>query len=240
MSTAQKAPEAGLFRPKAVIFDMDGLMLDSERLSLEFRRRIHEARGLPFENLLPYTMGRNTEAARPIYLAHYGQDYPFEEIRAEIGEMWSRYLRENPVPVKPGLFPLLDYLRERGVPAAVATSTSRESALPKLEKAGIAPYLTAMVFGDMVKRSKPEPDIFLTAAARLGEDPAGCMVLEDSPNGILAARRAGMAPVMVPDTVQPDEATKKLLYSCVERLDQVITLMEEMEDEHGMERKPRI
>ena len=214
----------------AAIFDMDGLMLDTERFSQAFRRQIHEERGLPFQNLLPLTMGRNTAVTRRIYLEHYGEDYPFDEIREEIVRRWADYLRENPVPVKPGLFPLLDWLRERGIPRAVATSTSRESALPKLEKAGIAPYLDAMVFGDMVERSKPEPDIFLAAAGLLGADPARCLVLEDSPSGILAARRAGMLPVMVPDTLQPDETVRKLLYGCVQRLDQVISLLQEKED----------
>ena len=217
--------------PVAVIFDMDGLMLDTERRSLEFRRQIHEEKGLPFMNLLPLTMGKNAEAAREIYLAHYGQDYPFEEIKKEIRARWDRYLENNPVPVKPGLFPLLEHLRKRGIRRAVASSTAEESALPKLEKAGIVPYMDAMVFGDMVKRSKPEPDIFLEAAARLGAEPEGCMVLEDSPSGLTAAHRAGMRPVMVPDTVQPTEEIKKILYGCVERLDQVIAIIEKMEDE---------
>ena len=112
----------------------------------------------------------------------------------------------------------------------MATSTARDSALKLLDKAGIAPYLTAMVFGDMVERSKPEPDIFLRAAELLGAPPRCCMVLEDSPNGIRAAHRAGMLPVMVPDLVQPDQELQKLLYRRLERLDQAINIIDEMED----------
>ncbi len=99
-----------------------------------------------------------------------------------------------------------------------------------LEQAGIAPWLTGMAFGDMVQRSKPEPDIFLLAARQLGAEPANCIVLEDSPNGILAAHRAGMLPVMVPDLLKPDPELEKILYSRVERLDQVIILMEGMKN----------
>ena len=170
------------------------------------------------------------QEVRRIHLEHYGLDYPFEEIRARARELWDQYLLDHPVPVKPGLFPLLEYLDRQDIPAAVATSTARDQALKLLDKAGIAPYLTAMVFGDMVERSKPEPDIFLRAAELLGAPPRCCMVLEDSPNGIRAAHRAGMLPVMVPDLVQPDQELQKLLYRRLERLDQAINIIDEMED----------
>lgn len=212
---------------KAVIFDMDGLMLDTERYGEQFHRRALEERGIPFlEEVTPLITGRSHTEVRRILLESYGADYPFEEVRARIGQLWEEYLSQNPVPVKPGLFQLLEYLKERGIPAAVATSTARAIALSRLEKAGIAPYLAAMVFGDMVERSKPEPDIFLAAAEKLRSRPAQTMVLEDSPNGILAAHRAGMLPVMIPDLLPPDEALLTLLYRRLDRLDQVISLLE--------------
>lgn len=216
---------------KAVILDMDGLMLDTERYGEQFHRRALEERGIPFlEEVTAQITGRNHNQVRRILLESYGADYPFDEVRLRIGELWEQYLSDHPVPVKPGLFPLLEYLGEREIPAAVATSTSRSIALPRLEKAGIAPYLSALVFGDMVERSKPEPDIFLIAAEKLGVKPEEAMVLEDSPNGILAAHRAGMLPVMIPDLLPPDEELQKLLYRRLERLDQVIPLLEEMKD----------
>lgn len=210
----------------AAIFDMDGLMLDTERLSIVFERRAHEERGIPFRDLTPLVMGKNTAAVRQIQLEQYGPDYPIDALRARCQELWDEYLRENPVPVKPGLFPLLRWLRERGIPRGVASSTSAASALPMLEKGGIAPWMDAMVFGDQVVRSKPEPDIFLEAARRLGAEPRRCVVLEDSPNGILAAHRAGMLPVMIPDLVRPEPALEALLFGRRERLDQVIELLE--------------
>lgn len=216
---------------KAVIFDMDGLMLDTERYGEQFHRRALEERGIPFlEDVTARITGRNHAEVQRILLEAYGADYPFEEVRVRIWELWDQYLLDHPVPVKPGLFPLLEYLAERKIPAAVATSTSRSIALSRLEKAGIAPYLSVMVFGDMVERSKPEPDIFLTAAEKMGVQPGEAMVLEDSPNGILAAHRAGMLPVMIPDLLPPDEELEKLLYRRLERLDQVIELLEEMKD----------
>lgn len=216
---------------KAVIFDMDGLMLDTERYGEQFHRRALEERGLPFlEGLSAQITGRNHVQVHRILLERYGPDYPFDAVHARIAQLWDEYLDHHPVPVKPGLFPLLEYLREQSIPAAVATSTSRPIALSRLEKAGIAPYLSVMVFGDMVERSKPEPDIFLTAANKLGAKPEDTMVLEDSPNGILAAHRAGMLPVMIPDMLPPDEELLKLVYRRLERLDQVISLLEEMKD----------
>lgn len=224
--------EGGNVMVKAVIFDMDGLMLDTERYGEQFHRRALEERGLPFlEGLSTRITGRNHTEVRRILFEDYGPDYPFEEVRARIGQLWEEYLDRHPVPVKPGLFQLLEYLREREIPAAVATSTSRPIALSRLEKAGIAPFLSVMVFGDMVEKSKPEPDIFLTAAEKLGAKPEETMVLEDSPNGILAAHRAGMLPVMIPDMLPPDEALLKLVYRRLKRLDEVIGLLEEMREQ---------
>ena len=216
----------------AVIFDMDGLMLDTERISLEFERQAHREQGIPFRDLTPLVMGKNSATVRQIQLEQYGPDYPIDALRARCRELWDQYLLQSPVPVKPGLFPLLNWLRERGIPCGVASSTSAASALPMLEKGGIAPYMDAMVFGDMVQRSKPAPDIFLEAARRLKADPGGCIVLEDSPNGILAAHRAGMRPVMVPDLVEPGPELSEILFGCVRQLDQVITLLQETEEKN--------
>lgn len=215
---------------EAVLFDMDGLMLDTERLTRSLRQKALEEMGIPFRDLTLLVMGKSEPLVRQVYLEHYGADYPYDEVRRRIRELRAAYLADHPIPVKPGLFPLLRYLRQENIPAAVASSTFREVALPLLEQAEIAPWLSGMVFGDMVERSKPEPDIFLAAAKTVGAAPSGCMVLEDSPSGLLAAHRAGMKPVMVPDIARPDEELRKILYGCVERLDQVIKLLERMKD----------
>lgn len=215
---------------QAVIFDMDGLMLDTERLTQRLRRQATEEMGIPYRDLIERIMGRSEPEVRRVFLEEFGPDYPFDAVKERIRQLRREYLAGSPVPVKPGLFALLEYLKKEGIPAAVASSTYRAVALPLLEQAGIAPWLTGMAFGDMVQRSKPEPDIFLLAARQLGAEPANCIVLEDSPNGILAAHRAGMLPVMVPDLVQPDQELQKLLYRRLERLDQAINIIDEMED----------
>ncbi len=211
---------------RAVIFDMDGLMVDTERMTSVFRRQALAELGIPYRDLLSLVMGRNDQEVRAIYLEQYGPDYPYDQVRVRVRQLWTEYLQDNPVPAKPGLYQLLDYLKGRKIPMAVATSTSRESALRTLERGGIAPYLSAMVFGDMVERSKPEPDIFLAAAAALGAEPASCLVLEDSPAGLTAAHRAGMMPVMIPDLAPPTPELEKILYNRFERLDQVILMLE--------------
>ena len=107
----------------AVIFDMDGLMLDTERISLEFERQAHREQGIPFRDLTPLVMGKNSATVRQIQLEQYGPDYPIDALRARCRELWDQYLLQSPVPVKPGLFPLLSWLRERGIPCGVASST---------------------------------------------------------------------------------------------------------------------
>lgn len=211
---------------QAVIFDMDGLMIDSERMRGDFRKQIRHEMGIPERpELWELTMGMGNEQANEIYSQYYGKDYPTEEIRRRSWLMWEKYQAEKGVPVKPGLFPLLDTLKRNGIHTAVATSTDRESALPTLEQAGIAVRMEQMIFGDMVEHSKPYPDIFLKAAELLKLPAKGCLALEDSPNGVKAAYNAGMKVIMVPDLVQPNLEIRSLLYACVESLANVAQLL---------------
>ena len=221
----------GVRRIGAVLLDMDGLMLDTERLSTYCRTEARRRLGLPEgENLSALLMGRSHAEVRQIFLDRYGPDYPYEAVERESDRVWDEYMAVHGAPgVRPGLFYLLDYLKKKDIPRAVGSSTVRAEAVPLLEATGIAPYLDAMVFGDMVKRAKPEPDIFLAAAALLGVEPERCLVLEDSPHGSRSAHRAGMGPVMVPDLVEPDEEMARLAHTFAASLAEVPMLMEQME-----------
>jgi HAD superfamily hydrolase (TIGR01509 family) len=129
-----------------------------------------------------------------------------------------KVINDNGVPVKPGIYELLDYLVEKKYKLALATSTSREKATNLLERAGIKDKFNVMIFGDEVVNSKPDPEIFLKASEKLGVNPEKCIVLEDSPAGIEAAYRAGMKGINIPDLKMPDEQIKKHAYKILDSL----------------------
>ena len=154
----------------------------------------------------------------------------FRSVEAEADRLWEEYMARYQNPnLRPGVFELLDFLKAQGIPCAVATSTIRQDALPLLEGTGIFPYLKDAVYGDMVPCGKPAPDIFLLGARRLGAGPGRCLVLEDSPNGIRAAHRAGMIPVMIPDLVLPDKEIRALARAVLDSLSEVPSFIRELE-----------
>lgn len=212
-----------------VIFDMDGLMLDTERVGLSIWPSLLP--GMPQQKMRDSYLdivGTNrsyTEA----YIARHFPGVDPAEIQSRLDEGVQAYIQKHGAPVKPGLVELLHYLEKRNIRRCVATSSARDHAAPLLQKAGLAGYFNGFVYGNEVANSKPEPDIFLAAATKCGAAPKCCMVLEDSRNGILAAAAAGMLPVMVPDLVQPDEALQKLLYARCDSLADVVDVLKGME-----------
>ncbi len=214
---------------QGVIFDMDGLMTDTERLFLRCWCEIMRQRGLPeHREVVAHCIGLDHSETRRYIAEMLGADFDYLTVMREVGVMSQRICKNQGVPVRPGLYPLLDYLDREGIPYAVATSTVYENARWRLENIGVWDRLHGLVTGDMVARGKPEPEIFEKAAKTLGLAPESCLVLEDSPHGILAAHRAGCVPVMIPDLKQPDPETQALLFARKDRLDQVIELLREI------------
>lgn len=214
------------FMIRAVIFDMDGLMFDTERLTCAATAQAGKKLGYPdIADFARKMIGRNEKECVKLYTRYLGSDFSREQFYTQRQEMIDASVRENGIPVKPGLPELLEFLKREELLLAVATSTSRRHALPYLEQAGVARYFNRMVFGDMLEKSKPAPDIYLKAAAELEIPPADCMALEDSPFGIRSAHDAGMKTVMVPDLLEPDEALKKIVDFCVPSLFEVIELI---------------
>ena len=218
---------------QGVIFDMDGLMLDTEKLLAKFwMQAAHEA-GFPmtFEQVLGI---RSLAAvyAKPHLQGIFGADFDYERIRARRRELTAEYIEAHGIEKKPGLDTLLGYLKQTGRRIAVATATDRERTADFLGRIGVLDYFDTFICGDMVKLGKPDPEIYLTACSVLGLAPAVCMALEDSPNGIRSAHAAGCKAVMIPDLSQPDESLQRLLYACLPSLDGVITLLEG-EEQHG-------
>lgn len=195
--------------PQAVIFDMDGLMLDSERALLGCLAQAGAEAGhaLP-EAFLLSLIGSSDALTRQRIAEQVGAD----AVDALLQDSYARYERlvAAGVPHRPGIIDLLDTLVAHGVPRAVATSTRRPLALRKLESAGLLRYFEHVATSSDVARPKPAPDIYLLAAARLGVEPRHCLALEDSPTGVRAALAAGMTVIQVPDLLQPDADVRAL------------------------------
>ncbi len=211
---------------RGLILDMDGLMLDTEKLLIRFWMQAAQEAG--FDMRFEHVLGIRSLAAvyaKPKLQGIFGEDFNYEAIRARRRELTAAHLEQYGIEKKPGLTELLDFAKANGILLAVATATDRERANSYLAQAGVRDYFDAFICGDMVTKGKPDPEIYLTASGALHLPPEDCMALEDSPNGIRSAHAAGCKAVMVPDLTQPEEDLQPLLYACVPTLADVIPLL---------------
>jgi len=212
---------------KGVIFDMDGLMFDTERLSTEGWLKCGQMLNLALDlDFINSFKGRTRAYGSSLFKEKFGSDFDYDKARAIRTEYIRAYIAQNGVPVKKGLYELLQFLKKENIPCAVATSTQRDLAGEYLEQADVKKNFAAIVYGDMVERGKPEPDIFLKAAEMLGVDIRSCLVLEDSPAGISAANKAGAKVIGVPDMIPLDRDSLGKLTFCVNNLERVIPIIE--------------
>lgn len=187
------------------IFDMDGLMFDTERL---YVRALEEYVGpktgiaFPRENALK-TLGMNHADFERSFPALFGTEISFQDCYTMISDWMTEEMETHGVPVKPGLYALLNALKARGIRIALATGTSRHIALEYLRRTDTLKYFDAFAFGDQVAHGKPDPEIFLLACKALSGTPAETAVFEDSINGLKAAHAGGFYSICVPDLVDP-------------------------------------
>ena len=215
---------------KGAIFDMDGLMIDTEKLYLRFW--IQSAKDFGYDMKPEHVYAIRSLARKysiPKLKGFFGQEFPTEEVRAHRTELMNEYVSEHGFDVKKGLFQLLDYLRSTGRKMAVATATPRERTMKYLGIIGVEDYFDAVICGDMVNTGKPDPEIYLTAAKGLDLPPEQCAAFEDSPNGIISAHRAGCRTVMIPDMTQPDEDILPYINAVYGSLDEAIGFFERSE-----------
>lgn len=186
------------------IFDMDGLMFDSEHLVYKIWQEMLTTDGYSYSpDIFKQTIGLRRNSSEKIYKSIFGQDFDYDGYKEKSHNIFiDRVVREG-VPVKKGLYEILEYLKMQDFKIALATSTSSQTAIRLLKMAGVYEYFDALVCGDDVKHGKPHPEVFLTAAKQLGLAPQCCAAFEDSINGIKSAYSAGMTTFMVPDFLQP-------------------------------------
>ncbi|KOQ75676.1 HAD family hydrolase [Stenotrophomonas maltophilia] len=198
------------FLPDAVIFDMDGLMIDSERVALACWSEAADEFGLGLDEAVFLRMvGLGDRDTHALLRAQGIEDSVIEAVAARCHDLYEARTQTG-LPLRPGILELLELLKAHAVPRAVATTTRQPRANRKLAAAGLLPYFDAVITSGDVARPKPAPDIYLLAAQRLGQAPERCLALEDSPAGTRAALAAGMTVIQVPDLVHPDEELRAL------------------------------
>ena len=210
----------------AVIFDMDGIIFDTERLYIESWKAVAQEYDLNNVTDMAYRIiGVNDIMSRKVFTDYYQGTRDYDQCRKRVSEVFhSRY--DGKIPVKPGVHEILAFLRERNIPVALASSTRIETVQRELKEAGLYQAFDHIIGGDMIKQSKPAPDIFLAAAEKLQEAPENCYVLEDSHNGIRAAAAAGMHPIMVPDLLEVTEEMQELAETVCPTLYEAIDYMD--------------
>ena len=221
MSGATRLPSP----PEAVIFDMDGLLFDSETLYQEavlLAATEHGCEVAP--GFFARTVGLPSAQSRALLLAEFGAEFAIDDFQAA----WTRHfwvIAEARLALKPGAAELLDLLDRLRLPRAIATSSSRTTVERHLTAHGLVGRFDAIVGHGDYANGKPAPDPFLKAAERLGTDPAHCLALEDSHNGIRSAAAAGMMTIMVPDLLEPTDEMRALCLLVARDLHEVAALI---------------
>jgi HAD superfamily hydrolase (TIGR01509 family) len=208
---------------EGVVFDMDGLLVDSESMFRDVMVLVSRRRGLdlPLEVFLRM-VGLQHEASRAVAMAHFGEGFDHD---SWIAEIWTEARARTDVAIKAGVVELLDLLEAHQIPRAVATSSGHGSVERQLGSNGLLPRFDAVVAAGDYVRGKPAPDPFLAAAARLGVPPQACLALEDSHNGVRAAHAAGMMTIMVPDLLEATEEMRGLCVTVADTLHHVRDLI---------------
>lgn len=214
---------------KVAIFDMDGLLFDTERLFLDMTVKMEKEIGYRIPRELSMdAIGRSFPDLHRIFAERLGDDFPFETFYVRTKQLVYEHIQREGISVKEGVWDLLSALRERGVELVLASSSPRSIIGENLRAARMEEHFSLIVSGDEVERGKPAPDIFLLAAEKMRVGPEECLVFEDSNNGIRAACAAGMRSVMVPDIRAPEEDVRDMALRVCRTLGDAVHLLDDL------------
>jgi len=212
---------------EALVFDMDGLLFDSEKIVQRSWTQVSNEMGLPDVGSHIYnTLGFNVKRRQEYFYNTFGEDFPYDDFAQRARAGFQKIAKMEGIPLKTGVRELLEFAKGQQLKLAVATSTRKSEATVMLDNEGISCYFDGMVFGDVVKNAKPDPEIYLTACEIIGANPKASIALEDSPAGIQSAYAAGMLPIIIPDLVQPKEEIRSLCFRQLQTLDDVQKLLQ--------------
>ena len=206
----------------AVIFDMDGVIFDSERATMDCWIELAEKYSIP-DIKTPYykCIGVNAAKTREIMINTYGKDFQYDRYAKEASLMYHDRYDGGRLPVKKGVRLILEFLKKHDKKIALASSSKKETVISQLRDADILRFFDEIVTGDMVEKSKPEPDIFLKACEKTGVLPEKAYAIEDSYNGIRAAYSGKLKPIMVPDILPADDEMRQKAEAVLENLEEV-------------------
>lgn len=212
---------------KAVLFDMDGLILDTEK---HYQKAwIQAANEMGFKMTVKeqlYLRSCTKKYAEPIMKKFFGNSFDYDKVRERRKEIMEEDLKKFGIEKKPYADEILAYLKERGIKRALVTATPETKARQRLRETGLEDKFDEIVCADMVENGKPEPDIYIFACEKINEKPGNCLALEDSPNGVRSANAARVDVIMVPDLSEPDEELNRIILKRAGNLNEVISFLQ--------------
>lgn len=214
---------------KAVVFDMDGVIFDSEKLYRKHWMITGKEYGIPelqMQDLCNQIAGATKERNEKLMKSYFGEEFDYNAFRSKTMTRMDEDIRKNGVELKPGVLELFRFLREQGIKIGLATSTQQERAERNLRNAGILEYFDYIMYGGIVANGKPAPDIYLAACEGLGVAPCETIGIEDSINGVKSSAAAGLYTIMVIDLIEPTEEIKPLADQIYNSLFDIINLLQ--------------
>ncbi|KPA51568.1 CbbY [Photobacterium leiognathi subsp. mandapamensis] len=212
----------------AFIFDMDGLLLDTERVCMNVFKQTCQDFNLPYlETAYLNIIGRNEAGVEEVLCASYGDTMDYPVFRQQWKQTYLNIVENQAIPIKDGVIELLQWLQQQQIPMVVATSTNKQLALKKLELAGLSSFFSTVTAGDEVSKGKPDPEIYLLAAKRLNVKPELCLAFEDSNNGITAAIAANMHAFQIIDLVEPSDEVKAFGHHVFSSMHEALALLKQ-------------